>query len=78
MPGRAQAGGGSRGRLAAGSRAPADMTCVQARVIAVVTRRHDESQPDHAHTVRYEQLEIVLPELTLAPVIEVEQGASRS
>jgi ATP-dependent DNA helicase RecQ len=59
------------GRLAAGFRAPADMTCVQARVVAVVTRRQDESQPEHAHALRCERWELVLPELTFAPVDQV-------
>lgn len=56
------------GRLAAGFRAPADMTCVRARVVAVVTRRQDESQPEHAHKVSCERWELVLPELTFAPM----------
>jgi len=56
------------GRLAASYAPPAAMNCVAARVAAIVVRwRRDDHSTEHAHRIRCERWEIVLPELVFAP-----------
>ncbi|EXI64960.1 MAG: ATP-dependent DNA helicase RecQ [Candidatus Accumulibacter adjunctus] len=56
------------GRLAASYAPPAGMDCVAARVAAIVVRwRSDDRSTEHAHRIRCERWEVVLPELVFAP-----------
>ena len=56
------------GRLAKSFEAPAGMTCVQARVAAIVVRMREDSKGEFADSVRSDRWEVVAPELVFAPI----------
>lgn len=56
------------GRLAYAFHPPANMRCVEARVIAVITRlKKDNADPTYLNSVRCDRWEVVLPELVFEP-----------
>jgi len=56
------------GRLAKSFEPPAGMTCVRARVAAIVVRTREDSKGEFANSVRCERWEVVVPELVFAPI----------
>ncbi len=60
------------GRLAASYTPPAGMTCVRARVAAIIVRYRADSEPQYLARIRCERWEVVLPELVFAPAAEQE------
>ncbi len=55
------------GRLAAAFTPPLGAACTAARVLAIVTRRREECEPDYLDRVRCERWEVVIPELVFMP-----------
>ena len=55
------------GRLARKFTAPAGKRCLSAKVLAIVTRTRDQSQPEYQDRIKCDAWEIVIPELVFAP-----------
>ncbi|HVK53506.1 MAG TPA: RecQ family ATP-dependent DNA helicase, partial [Burkholderiales bacterium] len=55
-------------RLARAFKPPANMTCVTARVLAIVVWRKEDTDPEYLDRIRCERWEVVLPELVFEPV----------
>jgi ATP-dependent DNA helicase RecQ len=56
------------GRLAASYAAPKGMTCVAARVAAIISWTRAQSEPDYRSLCRCDSWEVVIPELTFQPI----------
>ncbi|MBK6974202.1 MAG: RecQ family ATP-dependent DNA helicase [Sterolibacteriaceae bacterium] len=56
------------GQLARAYLPPSGMTCIAARVAAVVVRKRDDGDPEYRDRIRCDTWEIVLPELVFEPV----------
>lgn len=54
------------GRLSAAFKHPEGMTCVVARVIAILVRRREDAEEQYQQQLRNDQWELVLPELVFA------------
>lgn len=57
------------GRLARSFVPPSGMACIEARVVAIVERRRDDTDEKYRHTLLCEQWEVILPELTFVPAV---------
>ncbi|MBI4755721.1 MAG: AAA family ATPase, partial [Betaproteobacteria bacterium] len=55
------------GRLARACTLPPGMACIAARVVAIVVRLREDSEPEYRDRLRCERWEVVVPELVLAP-----------
>jgi ATP-dependent DNA helicase RecQ len=53
------------GRLAKAYSIPSGQYCVEARVVAIVTRRREDTDADYLDSVKCDQWEVVVPELVL-------------
>jgi ATP-dependent DNA helicase RecQ len=60
--------GNTVGSFARAFKLRVDMTCVAARVIAIIVRRRADTEPEYLDRVRCERWEVVVPELVFAPV----------
>jgi len=60
-------GGVCVGRLSSAFRPPPGMHCVEARVMAIMVRRREDSEPDYQGWYKCDQWELVLPELIFEP-----------
>ncbi|WP_199175843.1 RecQ family ATP-dependent DNA helicase [Telmatospirillum siberiense] len=56
------------GRLARSFSPPSGMACIEARVVAIVERRRSDTDEKYLDRLQCEQWEVILPELTFAPV----------
>jgi ATP-dependent DNA helicase RecQ len=54
------------GRLSAAFKHPEGMTCVVARVTAILVRRREDAEEQYQQQLRNDQWELVLPELVFA------------
>ena len=55
------------GRLARAFTPPPETVCIAARVMAVITRRKEECEPDYLDRVSCERWEVIIPELVFIP-----------
>jgi len=55
------------GRLSQAFTPPKEMTCIEARITAIINRRQEDCGPEHLDHVRCEKWEVIIPELVFAP-----------
>lgn len=60
------------GQLARAYVTPSDMTCIAARVAAVIVRKREDGDPEFRDQVRCDIWEVVLPELIFEPIRAVQ------
>ena len=55
------------GRLSQAFTPPKGMTCIEARIAAIINRRREDCEPEYQDHVRCERWEVIIPELVFAP-----------
>ena len=59
--------GNKVGRLTTGFEAPEGMRCLSAKVLAIITRKREQSKPEYQEHIKSDTWEIVIPELVFGP-----------
>ena len=59
--------GNTVGWLARAYAPPADMSCVEASVAAIIVREREDSDPEYQDRLRCERWEVVVPDLVFTP-----------
>jgi ATP-dependent DNA helicase RecQ len=55
------------GRLSQAFTPPKEMTCIEARITAIINRRQEDCEPEYQDHVSCERWEVIIPELVFAP-----------
>ena len=59
--------GNKVGRLTTAFEAPQGMRCLSAKVLAIITRKREQSKPEYQEHIKSDAWEIVIPELVFGP-----------
>ncbi len=59
--------GNKVGRLTTAFEAPEGMRCLYAKVLAIITRKREQSKPEYQERIKSDAWEIVIPELVFGP-----------